>query len=389
MEFPFSSPFQKRTADLQQGQAVLWLLLIMFAARAAAGLPLMIANQPFGFDLLPLWTAAGIAFRHPEQLYHFDVITHLQVWAIGSHTGPRPWIYPPSALLVFAPFGSVPFRYFYPLWAAATGVLFAWSTMVHLRRDRWLSLAVLTLSSAVFMALLVGQVTLLIGALVLWGVRLLGRRPVLAGVLLGAAAMIKPTSLLLLPVALLSIRNWRAAAACILTGATAMVMSSVLFGWQTWLDWLHALPAFTGVIQDDPTLWRGVINFTWLAHQAGLPAPVVLFVRILLAGIGVALVWKVFRATERTAPRVIAMVGSSLLITPYAMFYDAALLAAPAMILMSTDERRVGRGMACFALAELAACPPASPLGLVGLIVLVSALTLRSPKQESVLAATA
>ena len=356
---------------------VLWALLAALLVRQAVQLGMVLANQPLGCDLLPLWTAGSIAFRSPQDLYNFDAITRLQAWVVPHPTGPQPWIYAPSALLLFAPFGKLPFGLFYPLWTGVTGALLGWAAATRLHRDRWVCLALLGLGSACFMSILIGQVTLLIGALALCGLGLLDRRPILAGVLLGAAAMIKPTAFLLLPVALLAVGSWRTLIAAAGTAIAAWALSSALFGWGLWLDWLHALPAFDRLVRSEPTLWRGVINFTWLAHLAGASDGLVLGVRAALAAAGAALVWVVFRRTRDVATRVIVMVGVSLMITPYAMFYDAAILAAPAVILMSADARRLGRGLACFLLVELAASPPVAPLGLLALVLMAAAPSLR------------
>ena len=60
------------------------------------------------------------------------------------------------------------------------------------------------------------------------------------------------------------------------------------------------------------------------------------------------MVWIVFRRTEDPARRLAALFGGGLFITPYAMHYDAALLA-PAAALMLTHRAaawRLDRGAA-------------------------------------------
>ena len=361
-----------------RGRLVLWALLPVWLAISAMQIRLLLGNQPLGCDLLPPWTAGGVALQRPQDLYRFDVITDLQRWLIGNPAGLRPWIYPPSALLLFAPFAKLPFAVFYPVWTGLTGALFGWLTAIHLRRDRWISLVLLGLGSACCTCVLIGQASLLIGALLLGGLGLLDRRPAVAGVLLAMAALVKPTSLVLMPVALVAIGSWRTVAAGVLTAILAVLLSSLLFGWQAWLDWFHALPAFDRLVRSEPTLWRGVVNFTWLAHLAGASDGLVLGLRAALALAGAVLVWVVFRRTQNLAVRIIVMAGAGLLITPYAMSYDAAIVAAPAAILMSTDPRRIGWGFACFLLAALAASPPAAPFGLLALVVLAAAPSLRN-----------
>ena len=56
----------------------------------------------------------------------------------------------------------------------------------------------------VVLAIVLGQTTLWIGALLIWGVWLLRERPLLAGLLFGIAAAVKPQFAILIPVALLA-----------------------------------------------------------------------------------------------------------------------------------------------------------------------------------------
>ena len=348
------------------------ILIILAASVILAGREtlLVMGNQPLGFDLLPLWTAACYAFKHPDQIYDFATITRLQAWIIGVHTGPRPWIYPPSALLALAPFGQAPWLIAYPAWVAATLGALCVIVMKRLEGPKWMGLALLILAEPSVLAILVGQVTFLIGALVLGGLLALRTRPALAGVLLGCAALIKPTSLLMLPIGLLASRQWRAILWTGVTGIVGAGLAALIFGWRTWFAWLAALPKFDAVITSDPTLWRGTITPTWLLHLAGLDGTPALIIRGALALAGALLTWRVFRATDNAPARMTVMIGASLLITPYAMFYDAAALAPAAVILLMgpREGRRWVWALACYGLAVLAAFPPVSPIALAALM---------------------
>ena len=64
-----------------------------------------------------------------------------------------------------------------------------------------------------------GQVTFLLGALVMTGLVVNKERPITAGVLFGLAAAVKPQLLMLLPLALIAEGRWRT---IIATGVTAL-----------------------------------------------------------------------------------------------------------------------------------------------------------------------
>src|SRR4051794_38487083 len=62
----------------------------------------------YGGDWSPLWVAERLAWRDPAQLYNFTEVTKLQLPILGD-LGVRPFVYPPSALVLLAPLLCVPF----------------------------------------------------------------------------------------------------------------------------------------------------------------------------------------------------------------------------------------------------------------------------------------
>src|SRR5258708_1466947 len=154
-------------------------------------------HQAAGVDLSCFWAGAKVAWHGAARLYDFRYITELQGWPLGPESL-RPFIYPPSALFLFLPFAIAPYWVDYGLWVLARGGLFLWAGR-KAGSPWWLMVA-----PPVVLILFCGQITLLIGGLVIGGLVLLPRRPVLAGVLFGMAAAVKPQLLVLVPVALLA-----------------------------------------------------------------------------------------------------------------------------------------------------------------------------------------
>lgn len=283
-----------------------WLLLGLIAAFLLSDIQLLQAalpRQPFGNDFLPLWTGGR---ADPSRLYDFGYITGQQMWLYADKL--RPFVYPPSALLLFKPLALLPFWPAYIALIAASGALFLW-TAVKLGADGRPLLA----ATPLLLVAMAGQVTFLIGALVMAGIMARGR-PVLAGVLFGLAGAIKPQLLVLLPLALIVEGNWRAFWA---TGATAALCCAVslLFG-ASWIDWLQALPKFSALVRDDPGLVATTL--TPYAHWGSLSL-------IFTIPAAIAAIWFSFRHGDR-AQRVLALLGGALMVAPYAMNYEIALV---------------------------------------------------------------
>jgi hypothetical protein len=272
---------------------------------------LVYAVQPFGLDFMPLWTGARV---DPNHLYDFVYVTAQQGWPYGHSL--RPFVYPPSALLFLKPFGLMPFALAYGLFTAASLALFVWSSW----RIGTRPLVLLLAAPPLMLIALAGQVTFLIGGLVMTAFLLKGR-PWLAGALLAVAGTIKPQMLVLLPLALAFARDWKTFRA---TGvvAAAIVLVSLAFG-ASWTGWLEALPRFNELVRQNPGLLARTI--TPYAHWG--PASLLVAVPAALAAIGLG-----FR-TDNAAERTLALFGGALLIAPYAMNYEVALVMAPLLAL--------------------------------------------------------
>lgn len=283
-----------------------WLLVGLVAAFAISDLRLLrdaLSTQPFGADFLPLWTGGR---ADPARLYDFGYITGHQTWRFADHV--RPFVYPPSALLLFRPLAALPFWPAYIALTAVSGAFFLWAA-----RKLGADWRLLVAATPVLLVALAGQLTFLIGALIMTALLLRGR-PMLSGVLFGLAGAIKPQLLVLLPMALIVERNWRAFLATGMTAA-ACVAISLLFG-ASWTGWLEALPRFNEVVRNDP----GLVATTLTPYAQWGAASFLFTIPVALTAI-----WFSFRHGD-PAQRALALLGGALLVSPYAMNYEIALV---------------------------------------------------------------
>jgi hypothetical protein len=316
------------TPDLNFRKLALAALLAVFALQTAVMMLIVVRAQPIGLDFSCFWAGGRAAMSNPARLFDFQYITDLQGFPAGTTL--RPYVYPPSALLLFAPFATLPFLIAYAVWTAATGAFFLWAA--RLAGAPWW----VALFPMIGLVAVCGQITFLIGGLVLLGLTLRDR-PVLAGVLLGVAAMIKPQSLVLLPLGLLASGSWRTIFAAGATGVASFALSSLIWGPGLWLEWLGAIGRFQSeVIPAHPGLREDQITVHAFLELMGLSGALA----YLLIPAALGLVWVTFRGTQDPLLRATSALGGSLLIAPYAMHYDAALLApGVAALLARTDDK--------------------------------------------------
>lgn len=300
-------PFDVRTA-VTVGAA-----LLLLAISIALLVPRLL-NWPLSPDFTMLWAGARFAVTRPHDAYNVAAVTAAQM-AIRPPVGPLPFPYPPSALPLMAPFGLLPFWPAYFLWTGLSAIAF-WTAARRITSAPWLVFAM----PQMVLAIVLGQTTLWIGALLIWGVLVLRERPLLAGLLFGIAAAVKPQFAILVPVALLAGRHWRAVVASV-AGFSAMLLLSLPFGLFLWPDWLAMIrnhPAIVSGYGLDVLGATPMLALKVLGLPLWLDAPFVLF--------AIWLVWRAFRAGN-VKKQVLTLLAATLIASPYAIRYELAMLA--------------------------------------------------------------
>jgi hypothetical protein len=332
---------------------VILVIVGLFLLRAYASARGLMAVQPLGIDFLPMWTGARMAWSTPQLLYDFEAVTAAQDWLMTGWSRLRPFVYPPSALPALAPFAAMPFHWAYVVWTLLGAVLLAGATAQAVERQRILAVALILASPPAATAIIVGQTTLLVAGLLVLGVTELAGRPRLAGALFGIAAAIKPQAAVLVPVALVAARAWGALGSAILAGAAMGLVSLVMFGWEPWMAWLHSLPRFAEAISLSPTLMRGGVTLTMMGVNLGLDPDLLGWIRLAALLAAVAATWLAFARSGDAAYRLAALSVGALSIMPYAMHYEATLMA-PAAVLLALSPHRWLFGAAALASLALA-----------------------------------
>lgn len=277
-----------------------------------------------GDDWAPLWVAGGIAWGDPLRAYDFAHVTSLH-WQLLGPTGERPFIYPPTTLMLLAPLGLIPFHFSFAAFVAASLFFLA-----RVSSKLGVKPMLVLIAPPVALAAIAGQPTLLVAALVVSALLFLPSSERKAGLLLGIAAVIKPPLLLLVPFAMVGGKHWRALEAAGVTVAAFVAASVLLFGIEAWQAWFAALPEFQALIVAAEPLLRNTVTPYATVLRLGYDAQ---WTTIGFVAVAIPLVMIAFAQTRDVPLRLVMLVGGALLISPYAMYYELAALA-PAVAAM-------------------------------------------------------
>jgi hypothetical protein len=199
------------------------------------------------------------------------------------------------------------------------------------------TLALLAVPS-LWWALGLGQNSFLSAALMAAGTLALPARPLLAGAAFGALCY-KPHLGLMIPVALIAGRQWRAVASAAATVAAAAAATVLLYGVNTWRAFLAmASRSVGGAIDSGAVRLSARVDPTGASQLVGLSAGQarLVWAVVLLCTIG-CVVWLWRRGGRET--RNAGLAASVLLAAPFTLFYDLVMASLAAAWLVRAGRR--------------------------------------------------
>lgn len=278
-------------------------------------------GQPFGGDFLNYWSGAVLAWRgNVAEVYDWHAFHAFQERVVGGTLDFYHFSYPPVMLLLTAPLAALPYLPALVAWTALGWFCFYRALRLAMPGGGALLFSIAT--PALFVNALGGQNGAWTAALFGGGLSLLGRRPIIAGVLLGLL-IYKPQLGLLLPIALLAGRQWKALASAAVTAVGLIMISGFVFGLEIWTDYFRNLTILRqAILEDGSGVWHRMVSVFVFARHLGAnveTAYIVQAVTALLAAAVVAYAW------SRDTPagiRYSLLVLGSCLVTPYLQDYD-------------------------------------------------------------------
>jgi alpha-1,2-mannosyltransferase len=304
----------------------------IFAVYVALGL-LFLSRFPHGVDaqghsvrpdFVVFWAASRLALSgHAADAYNPALIGAVEHQALPQMQAMGEWVYPPTFLLLALPLALLPFFWSYLVFMAAT--LCGYAVVLCRTVGSGAALMPALAFPAVCFNLVEGQNGFLTSALLGGALLLLERSPAWAGLLI-ALLGIKPQLGLLLPLVLIAAGHWRAfvcAAACSLL---FLALGIGVLGYGTLAGFLGSLDGFAAWAASDRGLLLTMPTFFALFRLLGLPTGVALLLHgLVAAAVATAVVW-LWRRRGEAALRHAALAAGTLLISPYLLDYDLALL---------------------------------------------------------------
>jgi hypothetical protein len=291
-----------------------------------------------GRDFVNFWMYGRAAWlADPGRFYDAHIYNEMLPTFLGVNFPGQIWLYPPSIMLIAAPFGRLSYVPALLCWTVLGVGIFVWAARRYVD-DRRLLIAFLCSPAAIF-CLMSGQSSFLTTAMLLTIVLCADSKPVLAGVLIGLLSL-KPQLGILFPVMLGASGRWRVFTVAAITTIFIIAATAVAFGPQVWIDFVSkGIPA-QSLVMADPERVRTSIYPTIFMNLRGADASyaVAMAVQACFSVLGAGLVIFAYRFRKNADPQLLSALffTCSVCVVPYLLSYDmltisclsASLLAA-------------------------------------------------------------
>ena len=295
-----------------------------------------------GSDFAFIWSAAQVA--SPEDLAKayggglFSLDAAVRQW--GAPSGQDTFAYPPHALVLLLPLHGLSFGAAFLLWEVFSLAALALAAWAAFNRSGYAALFIVV-APATFFCLWLGQTGMIASALLIAGIGLLERRPLLAGALFGLLTF-KPTLGVLIPFALLAGGHWRAIAAACLVALALILASVALYGADAWLLFLTNVPGVQmGFHADEDNLLVNLAPTAFMAARLlGLDGAIGYGLQALLAGAAVLAVLWAFHGQRDFGLKGALLLAGTALASPFVHIYDMSFVTAAILLLLQDMQLR-------------------------------------------------
>lgn len=318
--------------------AMLWLLFLP----GANGLDPL--GYHWGHDFVNYWSGGHLAVTgRTGVLYDLEAYFGTVKSLVSPDVGFVNFSYPPSVLPLLAPLGFLPYGAAFAVWTIGGLAALAWTVTVGTGRRDARTIALLLLSPIAVFCLAFGQASTLFATMLVGGLTIRSRRPILAGVLFGLAT-IKPQLGAILPFYLLWVRDWRAIGAAALTAALLIGLSLMFWGTAPWREYIAVTMPYQADVVANPGRYGSIAQLEFspfvTLRMLGLSTTVAGGIHALLAVVGGLAALAAARRARSTSFTVAALAFATVMIQPYSLAYDLIIPATALVILADADTGR-------------------------------------------------
>lgn len=295
-------------------------------------------GQRVGRDFVYFYAAAkAVANNTVLDLYSGGLASEINsdvIPELGKSTIDKwPFLYPPHYLLLLAPLALFPYYYALSVWHLFSLFVagFACYQCWKVRGVLWL---ITILNINVLICLIMGQNAVIFASLTAIGVAHIKKNPLIAGICFSIVSM-KPHFAILIPLALIFGKYWRALLYTALGTLFLMLTSSAIFGWDIYLLAFRHLSVVTDhTLSSDNwffstySTYRALLDLGWGKYYSSVG-------QVMVDILSIYHLQKIWGKNYPIEDKFLALGAAILLCSPYNLSYDSVWISLPACIYLS------------------------------------------------------
>ena len=282
---------------------------------------------PIAPDFSNFWAASKLALSgKPLLAYNADYVSEIERQFLGTQHPISAFYYPPIFLLIVLPLGLMSYLPALTIWLGVTLLLYI-LVLIKISPHKLL-IPFLVLFPGIYANFVFGQNAFLSGFLLGAGLLLLDYSPLIAGCFLGFLCY-KPQFILLILIALLAGRYWKALIATVATSILLSIISAIVFGPEIWVAYFKIMSIPMSLLETGRVALSIMPSFFAATLSAGFNVKAAYLIQtIVMVMVLMGVVW-VWWKKDTLALRGTILILGLLLFTPYAHIYELAILALP------------------------------------------------------------
>jgi hypothetical protein len=287
-----------------------------------------------------MWLSGKLAESgQAARIFDYTAFSAIQLTFFGPDNCPHfnRFYYPPTFVFFTYPLGWMPYLVAGAVWIAASLILYEATVYAIISRRA----ALIAAATPFFVAVDVDMphTGFLAAAFIGLSLAFMERRPWVAGVFLGLLTF-KPHLGLLFPVALIASRNWRALAGATATAVIFGAAAAIAFGYDGWASFIDALTDRSSSLGPAAGAEVRLHSIFGLLHWMGASPGVAWSGQLVVSAAVVFATWVLWVKPISYNLRAASLCVGSLLVSPYALFYDLCILSIATAFLVKDGLSR-------------------------------------------------
>jgi hypothetical protein len=282
-------------------------------------------GRPACIDFSWIWVSGKFAIStSPVEVYDYPIFTAARLALVGPDTCILDHFdYPPTFMFFTFPLSSMPYLVAFSVWMATTLLVYLAAAYAIIPRLAAVIAAVTPI--VVPVNIQYGHNGFLTAGLIGFSLVLLEHRPWVSGLFIGLLTY-KPQFGVLIPLALIASRNWRALASATLATIVWGITAALVFGYEGWPSFLHTLLDRNSNLTPDDRLQVKFQSIFGLLRWAGAGPDISLGTHLVIAVIVALIVCVIWAKAVPYPLKAAALCIGSVTVTPYVLPWDLCIL---------------------------------------------------------------